>query len=753
MASLSSLVGLRSKVEYFPVGFDEATVANASSAARRDEERCISIGMVVGCGDVDAGVAIFTLAHELSHPTDQMPPQTISAQSSRWIHRHRVTGITLSILISSEQTASAKRRIFFPPDSPPIPRDSNSCMLYIAESTIPHAGLGIFAGVDFVEGELIGHDNWGDPAFATVDINWNNAEPDGRRVSKARHDYHWPLTNYGWESSSLGIIEEEGVVTSMYATGFGAVPNCHFSLINIEEHEVRYDLAGLSRYNSPGSGAITPFINRTTTAIKDIKAGSEFFVSYGSSWFKNRPDYDTVPVKGSYIEAEDFLEKYGLFLLGNPQNTNGWKFNLFINDMILKEEAQKDLWDIIKSFPYVSRARQALPATSEDVMRAIHRGIGAVEVENSMRSLEYLKEHGRCVDNIVPGNSTIPHAGRGAFATRFIPRGSLVAPAPLVHITDKSALIMYNETRDRNGKLIKNEKEILTTQIIRNYMFGHPNSSVVLFPYSHHVAYINHHSTEFNARLQWAKNFSFHNEDWLYKDVTFLDQQWRAGLMLEFIATRDIKEGEEILIDYGKDWQNAWDTHVKQWTQVDPEKDFNNYTHLTKFSAMNAAKAIYRRAEFYKSDNAPIKTVAEQETDPYPRNVVFKCRVDVDIGIGNYTYAPETTPVYKRKWITKDLNVGHKKSRRCNVIERLDASSDYYGYDDHPFMYTVEISNVRKNQGKRENHVITGVPFRAIDIVDEKYSSDMFLKNAFRHEMGLPDGLWPKAWMNLVSND
>ena len=48
MASLSSLVGLRSKVEYFAVGAEEATVANASSAARRDDERCIV--MVVGCG-------------------------------------------------------------------------------------------------------------------------------------------------------------------------------------------------------------------------------------------------------------------------------------------------------------------------------------------------------------------------------------------------------------------------------------------------------------------------------------------------------------------------------------------------------------------------------------------------------------------------------------------------------------------------------------------------------------------------------
>ena len=135
----------------------------------------------------------------------------------------------------------------------------------------------------------------------------------------------------------------------------------------------------------------------------------------------------------------------------------------------------------------------------------------------------------QCIcSNIVPGNSTILHAGRGAFATRFIPKGGLVAPAPVIHFADKTALNMYNETRTIKGKIIK-KNEQLTTQLIHNYMFGHPNSSVVLFPYSSNVAYINHHSTEFNAKLQWASDFEAHNQDWLYKDVTFLEQQWKAG--------------------------------------------------------------------------------------------------------------------------------------------------------------------------------------------------------------------------------
>lgn len=202
----------------------------------------------------------------------------------------------------------------------------------------------------------------------------------------------------------MDILQEEGDDTSMTVVGFGAVPNCHFSLLNVAEHGVSYDLAGLDRYNSPGSGAITPFVNRTSTARHDIYAGSELFVSYGSAWFKNRKSYETVPVKESYVLAQGFLERYGLFLLGRRKRSEGddvvekgWKLDLVEDNMILKEEARRDLWELIKTFSYVSRAREALPLY-DGIIRAIHKGISAVEVENSMRSMDYLEQYGKCVE-------------------------------------------------------------------------------------------------------------------------------------------------------------------------------------------------------------------------------------------------------------------------------------------------------------------------------------------------------------------
>ena len=235
---------------------------------------------------------------------------------------------------------------------------------------------------------------------------------------------------------------------------------------------------------------------------------------------------------------------YGRLLVGSDNEED-----LIEDKMALDDDAQRDLWELIKTFPYPTRERQALPDDHKDAIRAIHGDIQIIEKENSIRDMKYLKENGKCVDNIVPGMSKIPHAGRGAFATRFIPKGGLVHPAPVVHITDKSAVNMYNETiGNTTGKMVRDEKVgVVQKQIIYNYMFGHPNSTVLLFPYSSNAAYINHHATEYNAELRWAKDFSFfHHEDWLEKDVEFLENQWTSGLMLEFIALRDIQVGEEV---------------------------------------------------------------------------------------------------------------------------------------------------------------------------------------------------------------
>ncbi len=97
------------------------------------------------------------------------------------------------------------------------------------------------------------------------------------------------------------------------------------------------------------------------------------------------------------------------------------------------------------------------------------------------RSIEWLKKNGICLDNLKVGPSTNQSAGRGAFATRSIRQGDIVAPVPVVQIPDRRALDLFKIKTD--GKHINDSESIeQSLQLLLNYCFGHRNSSVLLFP-------------------------------------------------------------------------------------------------------------------------------------------------------------------------------------------------------------------------------------------------------------------------------
>jgi len=517
-------------------------------------------------------------------------------------------------------------------------------------------------------------------------------------------------------------------------------------------------------------------------AARDIVEGSELFVDYGQSWFLTRDGvFELVPVQESYEKAQAFLGEYAKLLLGVERTVEDEEeekeeeeveqnyniLDLLEQDkLILGEEAQSDLWELIKTFPYPTRERQALPDTAKDAIRAALGDIMTVEEENSIRDMEYLKEHGKCVDNIVPGTSTIPHAGRGAFATRFIPKGGLVSPVPLVHIADKTTTYMYDEMIGPHGNLVRNTSEIVGKQIILNYCFGHPNSTLLLFPYSSNVAYVNHHLTEYNAEIRWATDFDFfHKQEWLDKSVDFLEKEWTAGLALEFIATRDIQPGEEVFINYGEEWQRAWDAHVENWIPPSKDSDFNNLTLFTDVvEDKTRGRAGYARAEDLNDDvESPIRTVTEQKTIPYPFSVEMICQVKIG-HMEPYYSAPITAPFFRREWDEEEDPQTPETFEKCDIIERFVKEEEDYDPDEedggeHEYYYTIRIERAAKRTLEYDNvlaletHVITGVPWSAIRFKNIAYTSDVFLKKAFRHEMILPDDLFPRAWMNLIPRE
>jgi len=174
------------------------------------------------------------------------------------------------------------------------------------------------------------------------------------------------------------------------------------------------------------------------------------------------------------------------------------------------------------------RVASILPKTALELERVAERSHGrmpylsealAKEVSLKKRSPEWLVENGRCVDNIRPGRSTLPFAGRGAIAQRFIARGEVVVPVPLIQIMDKDVLTIWKEVENENGDL----DEVPTgKQLLMNYVFGHEESSLLLFPITNAIL-INHCSNRTkecgedgpNAEFYWDTEWDRDTKRWL----------------------------------------------------------------------------------------------------------------------------------------------------------------------------------------------------------------------------------------------
>mmetsp|Transcript_23323 Transcript_23323/g.47604 ORF Transcript_23323/g.47604 Transcript_23323/m.47604 type:complete len:353 (-) Transcript_23323:999-2057(-) len=91
------------------------------------------------------------------------------------------------------------------------------------------------------------------------------------------------------------------------------------------------------------------------------------------------------------------------------------------------------------------------------------------------------------------------------------------------------------------------------------------------------------------------------------------------------------------------------------------------------------------------------------------------------------------------------------------------SSSGSTADDLDPSLYTVVV-HVRVEDGDEESGddedddkpayrrvTLTGIPRRAFLFEDLSYTQDLFLPNAFRHPIGIPDDIFPEAWKNVDS--
>jgi hypothetical protein len=74
------------------------------------------------------------------------------------------------------------------------------------------------------------------------------------------------------------------------------------------------------------------------------------------------------------------------------------------------------------------------------------------------------------------------------------------------------------------------------------------------------------------------------------------------------VALRDIKPGEELFLDYGDEWEKAWNRHLNDWKRP---LHSNQYVDASTFNA--------------RVKDSAVRTDQEQMLDPYPSNLEVRC--------------------------------------------------------------------------------------------------------------------------------
>ena len=146
-----------------------------------------------------------------------------------------------------------------------------ACRIWLAPSTLQGAGLGMFAGADFLPEEefLYG----GDITIAITDIAQHNSAPGQVPYGTFLWD------EYTWSAKGLKM-DSIGFEQNIASEGFGSAANSFLPVYNVDEWAPRITYANaLHRSRDPGAGAFTQYHHRLSTSRRFIEAGEELYVS------------------------------------------------------------------------------------------------------------------------------------------------------------------------------------------------------------------------------------------------------------------------------------------------------------------------------------------------------------------------------------------------------------------------------------------------------------------------------------------
>jgi hypothetical protein len=253
-------------------------------------------------------------------------------------------------------------------------------------------------------------------------------------------------------------------------------------------------------------------------------------------------------------------------------------------------------------------------------------------------------------------------------------------------------------------------------QLLLNYCFGHAESTLLLCPYGLLNFLINHNAKNPNTRIQWSNNHR--HPEWFDMPVEEWGGKNHNGLSMDFVALRDIEKGEEITIDYGEEWERAWQEHERNFDAPRPKYipayELNRMDDLVIPTYFEAEKQFEDVLTFCREHFFPDNFKAESYTfgfegeEDYGDN--YLCRVYERDDSSN-TYTAEV--IERESWIENDRYDLEKTHKDTPVLILFDLPRDAFFFRDVP------------------------------------YGRDHHQSWSFRHDIRIPDDMFPDVWKNI----
>jgi hypothetical protein len=203
------------------------------------------------------------------------------------------------------------------------------------------------------------------------------------------------------------------------------------------------------------------------------------------------------------------------------------------------------------------------------------------------------------------------------------------------------------------------------------------------------------------------------------------------------VATRDIQVDEEIFIDYGPEWELAWQQHLASWES--PCEDSNTKSSMMVFK-MNFAK--FEAAHHQWSDDH-FSVCSKRNED-----LEWIHLVKVGDAVPSITNETVLTSFRGIEFDHRGFDYSHNMEERlpCVII------------DADPFMETFEVAYFKLSIGSRIPELPTArilqihrkLPAIDLTFINRPFRGDMHWKGAFRHPINIPDEIFPTQWRDLA---